>query len=307
MIAKLAGIIDQVGAGCGGHRCRRRRLSGLLLDPHDQPAAAAGLAGAAADRDACARGPHPSLRLCRRRGARLVPPADDRAGRRRPAGAGDPLGRGAGAADARHPGAGQGGAGARRRGRPEARRPHRQRAAGQGRPASPPLGDRPGGARVGGARRRGRRRGRCGLGAGQSRLSPGRGLRRRRRGGSAARQRRRDRRADPRRTAGARRDERRARRASSIRRPPSGTSAETSLRPLALDEFVGQRQLRDNLRVFIDAAKSRARSPRPRALLGPARARQDDPRADRRARDGGGLPRHLRPGHPARRRSRRRC
>ncbi|HUK11560.1 MAG TPA: Holliday junction branch migration DNA helicase RuvB [Stellaceae bacterium] len=33
---------------------------------------------------------------------------------------------------------------------------------------------------------------------------------------------------------------------------------EISLRPLALDEFVGQRQMRDNLRVFITAARSRA-------------------------------------------------
>src|ERR1700731_1524865 len=32
---------------------------------------------------------------------------------------------------------------------------------------------------------------------------------------------------------------------------------EASIRPTTLDEFVGQRQLRDNLRVFIDAAKSR--------------------------------------------------
>src|SRR5258708_3965955 len=32
---------------------------------------------------------------------------------------------------------------------------------------------------------------------------------------------------------------------------------EASIRPLSLDEFVGQRQLRDNLRVFIEAAKSR--------------------------------------------------
>jgi Holliday junction DNA helicase RuvB len=32
---------------------------------------------------------------------------------------------------------------------------------------------------------------------------------------------------------------------------------ETSLRPLALEEFVGQHQLRDNLRVFIEAARSR--------------------------------------------------
>src|SRR5260221_3170626 len=32
---------------------------------------------------------------------------------------------------------------------------------------------------------------------------------------------------------------------------------ETSLRPLSLDDFVGQRQLRENLRVFIAAARSR--------------------------------------------------
>jgi Holliday junction DNA helicase RuvB len=35
-------------------------------------------------------------------------------------------------------------------------------------------------------------------------------------------------------------------------------AAESSIRPLSLDEFVGQRQLRDNLRVFISAAKSRS-------------------------------------------------
>lgn len=34
-------------------------------------------------------------------------------------------------------------------------------------------------------------------------------------------------------------------------------AGETSLRPLALAEFVGQRQVRDNLRVFIEAARSR--------------------------------------------------
>ncbi|MGE3783469.1 MAG: Holliday junction branch migration DNA helicase RuvB [Alphaproteobacteria bacterium] len=39
--------------------------------------------------------------------------------------------------------------------------------------------------------------------------------------------------------------------------PHDGDAAEASVRPLALDEFVGQRQLRDNLRVFIEAAKSR--------------------------------------------------
>ena len=39
--------------------------------------------------------------------------------------------------------------------------------------------------------------------------------------------------------------------------PRDGDASEASIRPLALDEFVGQRQLRDNLRVFIEAAKSR--------------------------------------------------
>src|SRR5215216_752377 len=36
-----------------------------------------------------------------------------------------------------------------------------------------------------------------------------------------------------------------------------GDAPEASLRPQALDEFVGQQQLRSNLRVFIEAAKSR--------------------------------------------------
>jgi Holliday junction DNA helicase RuvB len=35
-------------------------------------------------------------------------------------------------------------------------------------------------------------------------------------------------------------------------------AGETSFRPLTLDEFVGQAQLRDNLRVFIEAARARA-------------------------------------------------
>src|SRR5712691_2573932 len=35
-------------------------------------------------------------------------------------------------------------------------------------------------------------------------------------------------------------------------------TVETSLRPVTLDEFIGQRQLRDNLRVFIEAARSRS-------------------------------------------------
>jgi len=48
--------------------------------------------------------------------------------------------------------------------------------------------------------------------------------------------------------------------ASRIVAPEMGEqdAAENSIRPLTLDDFVGQRQLRDNLSVFISAAKSRA-------------------------------------------------
>src|SRR5579864_1060497 len=38
---------------------------------------------------------------------------------------------------------------------------------------------------------------------------------------------------------------------------PEEDAPEASIRPLSLDEFVGQQQLRDNLRVFIAAAKAR--------------------------------------------------
>ena len=34
-------------------------------------------------------------------------------------------------------------------------------------------------------------------------------------------------------------------------------TVEPSLRPKVLDEFIGQKSLRENLRVFIDAARSR--------------------------------------------------
>src|SRR3954462_15318194 len=40
--------------------------------------------------------------------------------------------------------------------------------------------------------------------------------------------------------------------------PMTGEQPEASIRPLALDEFVGKRQLRDNLRVFVEAARSRS-------------------------------------------------
>ena len=39
--------------------------------------------------------------------------------------------------------------------------------------------------------------------------------------------------------------------------PMVGDGLENSIRPLALEEFVGQRKLRENLRIFIDAARTR--------------------------------------------------
>src|SRR5437763_13626886 len=44
---------------------------------------------------------------------------------------------------------------------------------------------------------------------------------------------------------------------------------EASIRPTTLDEFVGQRQLRDNLRVFIDGARSRREAPDHVLFFGP--------------------------------------
>ncbi len=46
-------------------------------------------------------------------------------------------------------------------------------------------------------------------------------------------------------------------------------AAEASLRPLVLAEFVGQRQLRDNLAVFIEAAKARGEALDHVLLFGP--------------------------------------
>ena len=83
MIGKLKGIIDSYGedyvildvSGVGYLvHCSARTLAG---------AAGAGRARDALDRDLCARGPDPAVRFHQRHRARMVPPAADRAGRRR--------------------------------------------------------------------------------------------------------------------------------------------------------------------------------------------------------------------------------
>ena len=105
----------------------------FCLEPHLGARAGARRAAAAPDRDACARGPHPSLRLRRRGRAGLVPPADHGAGRGRAARARGARARWRPMRSRRRSGAGQGGARARRRRRAEAGPAHRQRAEGQGR------------------------------------------------------------------------------------------------------------------------------------------------------------------------------
>ena len=72
---------------------------------------------------------------------------------------------------------------------------------------------------------------------------------------------------------------------------PSEDAAEQALRPQTLDEFIGQQQLRENLAVFIEAARGARRGARPRAVLRPAGPRQDHAGADRGARAGRRLPR----------------
>ena len=187
MIGKLKGIIDSYGEdaiildvnGVGYLvHCSARTLQALP---------APGEPAVAGDRDPCARGPDPAVRLPVRRRARMVPPAADRAGRRH-------QGRARGAVDAqsgrtrlRHRGARQGDGGAHARRRAEGRRAHRHRTQGQG--AGLCQHRSGGGAAVrtdrGPARAAAGRR--CGLGARQSRLRSAAGGRRDRGGGARGR------------------------------------------------------------------------------------------------------------------------
>ena len=71
---------------------------------------------------------------------------------------------------------------------------------------------------------------------------------------------------------------------------------EASLRPKRLADFVGQQQARENLSVFIDAAKARGEALDHVLFSWPAGTGQDHPGADRGARVGRQFPLHLRTG-----------
>ena len=81
-------------------------------------------------------------------------------------------------------------------------------------------------------------------------------------------------------------------------------AAEAALRPRRLEEFVGQRVVRDQLSLVLDAARGRGKAPDHVLLSGPTGTGQDDAGDDHRGRDGRPSAGHQRPRHPACGRSR---
>ncbi len=80
--------------------------------------------------------------------------------------------------------------------------------------------------------------------------------------------------------------------------------ADVSLRPQTLAEFIGQAKIRSNLKVFIDAARSRREALDHVLFAGPPGLGQDHAGADRGARARREFPRDLRAGDCQGRRSR---
>ena len=80
---------------------------------------------------------------------------------------------------------------------------------------------------------------------------------------------------------------------------------EGTLRPRTLDEYIGQREVKANLSVLLQAARGRGEAADHVLLYGPPGPRQDDPRDDHRARARRERQVHLGPGHRAGRRPRR--
>jgi hypothetical protein len=80
---------------------------------------------------------------------------------------------------------------------------------------------------------------------------------------------------------------------------------ERALRPRRLADYTGQVKIREQLEIFIQAARKRQRFARPRAAFRPAGAGQDDAGPHRRPRDGRQPAPDLGPGARTRRRPRR--
>ena len=77
---------------------------------------------------------------------------------------------------------------------------------------------------------------------------------------------------------------------------PAEDDLDRSLRPKKLDDFVGQERIKEQLAIFIEAARARGEALDHVLLAGPPGPRQDVARPDRGERAGGGLRAHRRPG-----------
>lgn len=76
---------------------------------------------------------------------------------------------------------------------------------------------------------------------------------------------------------------------------PEDAEVENPLRPRTLEEYIGQEKVKENLAVFIEAAKQRKGIAGPCAAVRPAGARQDDAGGDHRQRIERQFAYHLRP------------
>jgi Holliday junction DNA helicase RuvB len=76
-------------------------------------------------------------------------------------------------------------------------------------------------------------------------------------------------------------------------------AAELALRPQTLDDFIGQKQVRENLKIFIAAAKGRGEALDHVLLHGPPGLGKTTMAQIVARETGRGLPRDLRPGDPA--------
>ena len=76
---------------------------------------------------------------------------------------------------------------------------------------------------------------------------------------------------------------------------PSEASDEAGLRPRTLSDFVGQAELKEHLSIILGAAKLRSQAADHLLFAGPPGLGKTT-LADRRHRDGGRIPRHLRTG-----------
>lgn len=77
----------------------------------------------------------------------------------------------------------------------------------------------------------------------------------------------------------------------------SEDETENSLRPKTMADYIGQTKAKENLSVYIEAAKMRGRVARPYASVWSSRPRQDHARRYHRRRNGSQHPRYKRSCH----------